>query len=88
MYERDSEILSEAMQAVYAGDVAAAEVKLDLLRTAAHSESLRDMVAQAKRSARPLPPAPNLPEPEVLPRPGHLPGSYEGSPNLAQEAAA
>lgn len=88
MYERDLEMLGDIAQAVFAGDLAQAETALELMRNAAHAEDVRDALAAVKRRTRPLPPAPALAVPDTLPRPGHLPGSMEGSPRVARKRAA
>jgi len=76
MYERDQEFLSETLGGVYSGDLNAAEAALDSLRKVGHSESMRELVAAARRQAKPVRAEQAIydPNPLALPVPGSKPG--------------
>lgn len=86
MYERDQELLSDAVAAVYSSDLAAAVAALDCLRKVAHSESLRELVASARSRAQPVRAAVPINDPNPLTLP--VPGSKPGDLGLPQREAA
>lgn len=77
----NEEMFGELAEAVFASDLAKAEALLAELQMVG-GDRLAEAIRRAKRRARPemkvaLPP---LAKPEVLPVPGHLPGSTLSRP--------
>lgn len=82
------ELFEELAVAVFAGDLPKAEALLGELHMIG-GDAISEMVRRAKRKARPelarsiVPPA----KPEVLPVPGHLPGSTIARPITTEDGA-
>lgn len=81
MRDFESEMFAEVMEAVFAEDLARARQALDELHRGA-GDRMAEAVRQAKqRACGRVRGATELPEPFILPMPGHKPGTY-GLPTI------
>lgn len=81
--ERELDLIFDLSLAVYGGNMIAAEAALDRLRREGRAD-ISKCIMRARKQAEPVADLPPLSAPYILPQPGHLPGSFEGSPRLGE----